>query len=81
LIPPASPRALATFYLFSPFSGQADPQPLFLTPRIVFLTNTSPAKCHIHTINRLPNCEDYGKALIAQWERENAKENVNGNGE
>ncbi|KAH8088611.1 hypothetical protein HD553DRAFT_181223 [Filobasidium floriforme] len=44
----------------------------------IFLTNTSPAKCHIHTINRLPNCEDYGKALIAQWERENAK---NGNGE
>ncbi|BEI90291.1 uncharacterized protein CcaverHIS019_0303610 [Cutaneotrichosporon cavernicola] len=33
----------------------------------IFLTNTSPAKCHIHTVNRLPNCEDYGKALVAQW--------------
>jgi hypothetical protein len=32
---------------------------------IVFLTNTSPAKCHIHTVNRLPNQGDYGKALIA----------------
>jgi hypothetical protein len=30
----------------------------------IFLTNTSPAKCHIHTVNRLPNCGDYGKALI-----------------
>ena len=30
----------------------------------VFLTNTSPAKCHIHTINRLPNLGDYGKALF-----------------
>jgi hypothetical protein len=38
----------------------------------IFLTNTSPAKCHIHTVNRLPNCEDYGKALVAQWRRENA---------
>lgn len=36
----------------------------------VFLTNTSPAKCHIHTVNRLPNCKDYGKALISQWRRE-----------
>ncbi|OXH32643.1 hypothetical protein J008_03236 [Cryptococcus neoformans] len=38
----------------------------------IFLTNTSPAKCHIHTINRLPNCEDYGKALIWQWQKEQA---------
>lgn len=30
----------------------------------VFLTNTSPARCHIHTVNRLPNRGDYGKALI-----------------
>ncbi|WRT64445.1 uncharacterized protein IL334_001377 [Kwoniella shivajii] len=36
----------------------------------IFLTNTSPAKCHIHTVNRLPNCGDYGKALIRQWEKE-----------
>lgn len=40
----------------------------------VFLTNTSPAKCHIHTVNRLPNCEDYGKALIAQAREERGKE-------
>ncbi|OMP82311.1 hypothetical protein BK809_0006621 [Diplodia seriata] len=30
----------------------------------IFLTNTSPARCHIHTTNRLPNRGDYGKALI-----------------
>ncbi|KIR30669.1 hypothetical protein I307_04560 [Cryptococcus deuterogattii 99/473] len=36
----------------------------------IFLTNTSPAKCHVHTVNRLPNCEDYGKALIRQWREE-----------
>ncbi|GAA5854789.1 hypothetical protein JCM8547_004072 [Rhodosporidiobolus lusitaniae] len=39
----------------------------------VFLTNTSPAKCHIHTVNRLPNCEDYGKALIWQWKKKQAE--------
>jgi len=33
----------------------------------IFLTNTSPAKCHIHTITRLPNAGDYGKALLKQW--------------
>ena len=32
--------------------------------KIVFLTNTSPARCHIHTVNRLPNRGDYGKALL-----------------
>ncbi|CAG8978449.1 hypothetical protein HYALB_00013276 [Hymenoscyphus albidus] len=32
----------------------------------IFLTNTSPARCHIHTINRLPNRGDYGRALIEQ---------------
>jgi hypothetical protein len=32
----------------------------------VFLTNTTPARCHIHTINRLPNRGDYGKALLEQ---------------
>ncbi|KAH7065421.1 hypothetical protein B0J12DRAFT_561185 [Macrophomina phaseolina] len=30
----------------------------------IFLTNTSPARCHIHTTNRLPNRGDYGKALV-----------------
>ncbi|WVW83543.1 hypothetical protein I302_105564 [Kwoniella bestiolae CBS 10118] len=39
----------------------------------IFLTNTTPAKCHIHTVNRLPNCEDYGKALIEQWNLEQNK--------
>ncbi|BGO94600.1 hypothetical protein NBRC10512_004972 [Rhodotorula toruloides] len=42
----------------------------------IFLTNTSPAKCHIHTVNRLPNCEDYGKALVQQWQREQEAEGV-----
>ncbi|BGP28728.1 hypothetical protein JCM10296v2_000464 [Rhodotorula toruloides] len=42
----------------------------------IFLTNTSPAKCHIHTVNRLPNCEDYGKALIQQWRREQESKSV-----
>jgi hypothetical protein len=45
-----------------------------LTSPAVFLTNTSPAKCHVHTVNRLPNCEDYGKALIWQWKKEQAAE-------
>ncbi|KAH6714172.1 hypothetical protein DL95DRAFT_371183 [Leptodontidium sp. 2 PMI_412] len=31
----------------------------------IFLTNTTPARCHIHTVNRLPNRGDYGRALIA----------------
>jgi hypothetical protein len=30
----------------------------------VFLTNTEPAKCHIHTIVRTPNGNDYGKDLL-----------------
>ncbi|KAJ7871291.1 hypothetical protein B0H13DRAFT_2349945 [Mycena leptocephala] len=37
----------------------------------IFLTNTSPAKCHIHTINRLPNIGDYGKALLKQYRSKN----------
>ncbi|OXG29198.1 hypothetical protein C349_00832 [Cryptococcus neoformans var. grubii Br795] len=41
----------------------------------IFLTNTSPAKCHVHTVNRLPNCEDYGKALIRQWKEEEQGKN------
>lgn len=45
-----------------------------LTCLLVFLTNTSPAKCHIHTVNRLPNVGDYGKALIRQYHAEQNKE-------
>ncbi|ESZ94311.1 hypothetical protein SBOR_5307 [Sclerotinia borealis F-4128] len=30
----------------------------------IFLTNTGPARCHIHTCNRLPNRGDYGRALL-----------------
>ena len=37
----------------------------------VYLTNTDPDKCHIHTINRIPNQGDYGKALLAQYRAEN----------
>ncbi|KAJ9614971.1 hypothetical protein H2200_001045 [Cladophialophora chaetospira] len=37
----------------------------------VYLTNETPDKCHIHTINRIPNRGDYGRALIAQyWEEQ-----------
>jgi hypothetical protein len=34
-----------------------------LTSLTVFLTNTSPARCPIHTVNRLPNAGDYGKSI------------------
>lgn len=37
---------------------------------LVFLTNTTPAKCHIHTINRIPNRGDYGRALLQQYQQE-----------
>lgn len=30
----------------------------------VFLTNSEPARCHIHTIVRAPNGNDYGKAIL-----------------
>jgi hypothetical protein len=36
----------------------------------VFLTNREPAKCHIHTIVRTPNGNDYGKDLLRQHYRE-----------
>ena len=32
----------------------------------VFLANKEPAKCHIHTIVRAPNGNDYGKDLLRQ---------------
>jgi hypothetical protein len=32
----------------------------------VFLTNAEPAKCHIHTVIRTPNGNDYGKDLLRQ---------------
>ncbi|KAH8684526.1 hypothetical protein BGZ60DRAFT_366675 [Tricladium varicosporioides] len=32
----------------------------------IFLTNTTPARCHIHTTNRLPNRGDYGRVLLGQ---------------
>ncbi|HVY03276.1 MAG TPA: DUF3500 domain-containing protein [Caulobacterales bacterium] len=36
----------------------------------VFLTNAEPAKCHIHTIVRTPNGNDYGKDLLrAHYEK------------
>jgi hypothetical protein len=30
----------------------------------VFLTNTEPAKFHVHTIVRTPNGNDYGRDLL-----------------
>jgi Protein of unknown function (DUF3500) len=35
----------------------------------VYLTNENPAKCHIHTINRIPNRGDYGRTLLDQYRR------------
>jgi hypothetical protein len=32
----------------------------------VWLSNQQPAKCHIHTIVRTPNGNDYGKDLLRQ---------------
>jgi len=32
----------------------------------VWLNNTVPAKCHIHTVIRTPNGNDYGKDLLRQ---------------
>lgn len=34
----------------------------------MWLGNAEPAKFHIHIITRLPNGNDYGRALIAAWE-------------
>lgn len=36
----------------------------------VFLTNREPAKCHIHTIVRAPNGNDYGKDVLRQHYRD-----------
>lgn len=35
----------------------------------VFLTNEEPAPFHIHTVIRTPNGNDYGKQLVAQYEK------------
>ncbi|KAG8664268.1 hypothetical protein FPOAC2_14200 [Fusarium poae] len=35
----------------------------------VYLTNDTPDKCHIHTINRIPNRGDYGRALVEQVQK------------
>ncbi|MFE4213639.1 DUF3500 domain-containing protein [Streptomyces sp. NPDC056844] len=32
----------------------------------VWLTNTEPARFHVHTVVRTPNCNDYGKDLLRQ---------------
>ena len=32
----------------------------------VWLGNLEPAKCHIHTVVRTPNGNDYGKDLLRQ---------------
>ncbi|KAH7095433.1 hypothetical protein FB567DRAFT_601335 [Paraphoma chrysanthemicola] len=34
----------------------------------VFLNNKTPLPFHIHTLVRTPNGNDYGKALLAQWQ-------------
>lgn len=39
----------------------------------IYLTNQTPAKHHIHTILRLPNGGDYGRALIGSWKQRPGK--------
>ena len=34
----------------------------------VFLTNDAPQPFHIHTVMRTPNGNDYGRALVHQWQ-------------
>ncbi|WP_180899747.1 DUF3500 domain-containing protein [Martelella soudanensis] len=35
----------------------------------MWLTNEQPEKFHIHTITRIPNGNDYGRALLGAWQR------------
>lgn len=35
----------------------------------MWLTNEEPARFHIHTITRIPNGNDYGKALLMQYQK------------
>jgi len=35
----------------------------------VFLLNSEPAKCHTHTILRMPNGGDYGKEVLEAWRK------------
>ena|SRR5271156_4047628 len=37
----------------------------------IFLMNSEPAKCHIHTIIRTPNGNDYGRELLKIWKEKN----------
>ncbi|WP_460775845.1 DUF3500 domain-containing protein [Microbacterium sp. GXF7504] len=39
----------------------------------VWLSNKLPARFHVHTCLRLPNGNDYGKAYLAEWERQNPR--------
>ncbi len=36
----------------------------------VFLLNAELAKCHTHTVMRMPNGVDYGKELLKMWRKE-----------
>jgi hypothetical protein len=36
----------------------------------IFLMNSEPAKCHIHTLIRTPNGNDYGRELLKLWKGE-----------
>lgn len=35
----------------------------------IYLTNDTPQRYHVHTIQRLPNGGDYGRELIRQWKQ------------
>jgi hypothetical protein len=32
--------------------------------------NSEPAKCHIHTVQRMPNGGDYGRKILRRWREE-----------
>lgn len=38
----------------------------------VWLNNRLPARFHVHTVQRLPNGNDYGRAYLAEWRERNA---------
>ena len=39
----------------------------------IFLMNSEPAKCHIHTVIRTPNGGDYGREILRLWREENGE--------
>jgi hypothetical protein len=42
----------------------------------IFLMNSEPAKCHIHTVIRTPNGGDYGREILRLWREENGQQGM-----